>query len=211
MSLKHSNSSTNGECIPFLLGPSALPGAWLVERVQRCWQWREDVSKTGAGLAPRWLFHSLHLQSKAALLWVFVKALTNLKDTVSPPSVCSLCYSLSWKFSWRTYGMIWERGNDPSLLLRKQMHSLHIHCKYLTTTLHIYCSCSLCNVYCSIWLILCAMCVFTALLLWHRRCFKASNVNRIPFLWKSPYEATWPNLWITWNFGERVGLILSPV
>lgn len=40
------------------------------------------------------------------------------------------------------------------LLFCKQVYSLHIHWKYLITTLHIYCSCLLCNAYCSIWLIL---------------------------------------------------------
>lgn len=33
------------------------------------------------------------------------------------------------------------------LLFHKQIYCLCIHCKYLNTTLHIYCSRSLCNVY----------------------------------------------------------------
>lgn len=40
------------------------------------------------------------------------------------------------------------------LLFCKQAYSLHIHCQHLITTFHIYCSCLLCNAYCSIWLIL---------------------------------------------------------
>ena len=57
----------------------------------------------------------------------FVKDLTNLKDTFSPPSACSV-YSVHSQefFSRRAYGIIWKGGNDP-LLIAPQTKALLAH------------------------------------------------------------------------------------
>ena len=97
----------------------------------------------------------------------------------------------------------------PCLLLHKQRHSLHIHGKYLTTTLCIHRSCSLCSVYCSMWLVCWYKLHASQQLCMEEQGFTISG-NWFPSLWKSLDEAKWTYLAITQNFIERVNSILCP-
>lgn len=56
----------------------------------RCLGERFVFTKNGAGLAWGRFINLLHAQIKLGLLRVLVKELTSLRNTFSPPSVCSL-------------------------------------------------------------------------------------------------------------------------
>lgn len=171
----------------FVLGPRNVP--------DKCSWWADGVFQSWCWFCIKVTDPSILCSAGSSLgCCAFCQRPHKTKRSSSPPSACALYSAHSWEsFSGGQMGL-YERRNDPLLIAPQAKHSLYTQGKYLFTTFHIYCSCSLCSIYCSIWLVL-----WCHLRLQHCVCTSgaAQAAELISFMRKRLNETKWTDLAVT--------------